>query len=211
MREIEYPNDSRRYFKKGDRILLLNYRNQPYRIVYDAIKVIDGENAIGVMHLGDFPDGIEFATFVMARQNYPFEKMALEDHRALFSHERAVQPSAAAMAGSWTGHLVFLGRPDISLLNQANPALFHVTFREDGGQIEAAYRLAPGGADAGAEFQLRESLSAMQENLRMIDSKTMLERWTMPDFSPGLFLDLRDFVETGTGRPAFYWVLTRRD
>jgi hypothetical protein len=44
----------------------------------------------------------------------------------------------------------------------------------------------------------------------MIDGDTMLGRWTMPDVAPGLFLELNDHVETGRGRPAFYWVLTRR-
>jgi hypothetical protein len=210
VREVEYPNDSRRYFKKGDKILLLTYRNEPYRIVYDAIKVIDDENSIGVMHLGEFPNGMEFSTFVMARQNYPFEKMALEDHHALFAHERAAKPSAASMAGEWTGHLVFLGRPDISLLNAANPALLQVSFREGGGDIEAAYRFGPGGGELSPEFPLRASVAAVQEDLRMIDGQTMLGRWTMPDVAPGLFLGLRDFVETGRGRPAFYWVLTRR-
>jgi hypothetical protein len=209
VREVEYPNDSRRYFKKGDRILLLNYRNHPYRIVYDTIKVIDAENSIGVMHLGEFPHGVEFATFVMARNNYPFEKMALEDHHALFSHARAVLPSAAAMAGEWSGYLVFLGRPNVSLLNQANPAVFHVSFREEDGEIAAAYRLGPGGGDLSPEFRIRRSLSSFQEDLRVIDDQTMLGRWTLPDLSPGLFLGLRDFVETGKGRPSVRWVLTR--
>src|SRR5262249_22236081 len=70
VREVEYPDDNRKYFRKGDRVLLLNYLNQPYRMVYDTIKVIDENNAIGVMHLGEFPNGLEFATFVLARHNY---------------------------------------------------------------------------------------------------------------------------------------------
>jgi choline dehydrogenase-like flavoprotein len=36
-------------------------------------------------------------------------------------------------------------------------------------------------------------------------------RWTIPDLAPGLFLSLGDFLETGKGRRAFYWVLTRRE
>ena len=112
------------------------------------------------------------------------------------------------MAGEWTGNLVFLGRPNVSLLNQANPAVFRVTFQEGEGEIRAAFRLGSGG-NFSPEFQLRGSLTEMQQDLRMIDDRTMLGRWTMPDLAPGLFLGLRDFVETGRGRPIFYWVLTR--
>lgn len=210
VREVEYPDDNRRYFRKGGRILLLNYRNQPYRIVYDTIEVIDGENAIGVMHLGEFPNGMEFSTFVMARNNYPFDRMALEDHHALFAHPRAVKPAAAALTGEWTGTLIFLGRPNLSLLNQANPAVFRVSFREAAGEISAAFRLGAGG-DFSPEFPLRGSLAAMQQNLRMIDGRTLLGRWALPGLAPGLFAGLRDFVETGSAKPAFYWVLTRQD
>ena len=70
---MKYPDDNRPYVKKGDDVLLLNYTNAPYQMVYDTIKVIDEQNAIGVMHLGTFPNGIVFSTFVMARKNYPFE------------------------------------------------------------------------------------------------------------------------------------------
>jgi hypothetical protein len=84
VREIQYPDDRRRYFKKGDRVLHLSYINDPYRLVYDTIKVIDSENALGVMHLGTFPTGTEIATFVLARHNYPFINVAIPDHQLLW-------------------------------------------------------------------------------------------------------------------------------
>jgi hypothetical protein len=105
---------------------------------------------------------------------------------------------------------VFLGRPDISLLNAANPALLQASFRHSGAEIQGAYRFGPGAGDVSPEFPLPGSLASMQEGLRMIDGQTMLGRWPMPDISAGLFLNLRDYVETGRGRPAYYWVLTRR-
>jgi len=80
VRAVEYPDDQRAYLQKGQVILLLHYRNDPYRKVYDTIKIIDQNNALGVMHIGDFPNGSEFATFVMARHNYPFE-LATDDDR----------------------------------------------------------------------------------------------------------------------------------
>jgi hypothetical protein len=84
VRTVSYPDDRRPYFEKEQLILLLHYRNDPYRQVYDTIKIIDQNNAIGVMHIGDFPNGTEFATFVLARYNYPFE-LATEDDRKLIA------------------------------------------------------------------------------------------------------------------------------
>ena len=213
VREIEYPNDSRRYFRKGDRILLLNYRNEPYRIVYDTIKVIDEQNAIGVMHLGEFPDGFEFASFVMARNNYPFEKMALEDHHRLFADPHVRRPVVADVAGDWTGWLVFLGRPDVSLLNQANPAVLHVAFREEGGGMVARYRFDltghGGGLDPTCEFIANMDLAALQDTLRVVDDRMLIGRWPAPELNAGLLRGLDQYLEGGRGRPRFYWILSR--
>ena len=83
VRTVPYPNDQRAYFEEGQPILLLRYQNEPYRQVYDTIKIIDQNNAIGVMHIGDFPNGMEFATFVMARHNYPFELATGDDQKLI--------------------------------------------------------------------------------------------------------------------------------
>ena len=88
---VPYPDDQRAYIQQGQVTLLLRYRNDPYRQVYDTIKNIDPNNAVGVMHIGDFPDGIEFATFIMARHNYPFE-LATDDDKKLI----AAGPTAPA-------------------------------------------------------------------------------------------------------------------
>ena len=146
VRMVNYPNDSRRYFRAGDPVLLLRYRNDPYKAVYDTIKVIDENNALGVMHLGDFPDGMVFSTFVMTRHNYPFEKMSVEDHQLIFGDPRARVPSAAELAGAWNGFLIFLTRPNVSLANQANPLLFHMDVQPSGDGIAAQYRFGPGAA-----------------------------------------------------------------
>jgi len=84
VRTVSYPDDQRAYFQKDQGILLLHYRNDPYRQVYDTIKIVDQNNAVGVMHIGDFPDGTEFATFVLARHNYPFE-LATDDDQKLIA------------------------------------------------------------------------------------------------------------------------------
>lgn len=91
VRAVPYPDDQRTYFQKDQTILLLNYLNAPYQQVYDAIKIIDDNNALGVMHIGDFPNGVEIFTFVLARHNYPFE-LADEDEKKLI----AAGPTTAA-------------------------------------------------------------------------------------------------------------------
>jgi hypothetical protein len=98
VRRVQYPDANRAYFNKGDDLLLLTYKNQPYRIVYDTIKVIDEDSALGVMHLGDFPNGVEFASFVMERHNYPFEKMSIADHHAIFADPRTRVPRPDELA-----------------------------------------------------------------------------------------------------------------
>ena len=196
VREIEYPDNSRRYFRKGDRILLLKYRNHPYRIVYDAIKVIDGENAIGVMHLGEFPNGIEFSTFVMARQNYPYEKMAIDDHRLLMTHPETRQPSQAELEGNWRGTFVFLSAPNLSLLNQANPEVFQAEFR--GGEVQFRFR-------SGAEIGVGQAMPG----LRRVDDKTMVGIWTLRDAAPELFLAFQHFLGSAGEALELRFVLAR--
>jgi hypothetical protein len=93
------------------------------------------------MHLGEFPNGLEFATFVMARNNYPFEKMSVPDHCLLFEHSRATVPRPEELMGTCEGSLVFLDRPDESLLNQANPGLLRVSFEPAGRAVRGAIRI----------------------------------------------------------------------
>ena len=94
VRAAIYPDDNRRYLRKGDQVLLLTYRNDPYKPVYDVIKLVDENNAIGVMHLGEYPNGFEFATFVMSRYSYPLERMSADDHRLLFARPDLVARDA---------------------------------------------------------------------------------------------------------------------
>jgi hypothetical protein len=214
LRELEYPDDNRKYFRKGDRVLLMTYRNQPYRIVYDTIKVIDENNAIGVMHLGDFPNGMEFATFVMARHNYPFEKMSVEDHNLLFADPRTTVPEPARLEGEWDGYLVFLTRPSTSLLNQANPVAFRLSFRQAAsGKIEARYRLGliSGGVEAAGtpEFLQLTDATSFHDEIRMINEDTLIGKWISAQLHPDLLRGLGSYLEPRGDRFAFYYVLRR--
>ncbi len=213
VQQIPYPNDSRRYFRSGDPILLLQYRNHPYRIVYDTIKVIDDDSAIGVMHLGSFPNGMEFSTFVMERHNYPFEKMSVEDHRLVFADPRCRVPTAAELEGRWEGHLIFFTRPSVTLLNQANPVLFRLRFARTGAKGEARYQFefnaGRGAPETTPEAVRRFEPSAIEGEMRMAASDMLIGTWTGPEFHPLLMRGLENHLEPDGNRFAFRYVLKR--
>jgi hypothetical protein len=198
VRQVAYPDDKRRYLKRGDPVLLLTYTNDPYRMVYDVIKVIDAQNAIGVMHLGTFPDGLEFATFVMSRNNYPFENMSVEDHQAIFADPRNKAPDVAALAGSWNGRLILLPTTGNSLLNQVSPVEFQVSVR----QGTAQYSIGP------AQFATPLDAAAMERSFRQVDGDTVLGVCTAPQ-TPAMGDIVARFAKAAAGGPNLYFVLKR--
>lgn len=218
VKTVKYPDDRRKYFRAGQEILLLNYVNEPYRIVYDTIKAIDENNCIGVMHLGKFPEGLEFAAFVMARNNYPFEKMSVPDHQAIFYGDHARVPSPAEIAGDWEGHVIFLTRPDISLLNQVNPVAFRLNFKPAASGVEGRYRF---GLLSGSmkvqftdEFVRLIDFTSFHDEIRIIDDQTMIGKWVSPSGQSWLNnallrKALEGYLEPGKDRFAFYYLLTR--
>jgi cholesterol oxidase len=210
--EIDYPDDDRRYFERGDRVLLLRYTNEPYRIVYDVIKVIDDRNAIGVMHLGTFPHGVEFATFVLARHNYPFEQMSIEDHRLLLGHERAVAPEPGQLEGDWRGQLVLLARPGAILMTKTNPVTLRLAFRASGSDLDGEARFGLQSLDTVLGTTPPHARVAPPETwrdeLRLVGD-TLVGRWVMPDLAEGLLRPLEPFVESGAGRFTCHFVATR--
>jgi choline dehydrogenase-like flavoprotein len=213
VKQVAYPKNNRRYFKQGDPVLLLNYVNDPYKIVYDTIKIIDDNNAIGVMHLGDFPDGIEFSTFVMARHNYPFEKMSIEDHHQIFSDARTRVPTAAQLEGKWDGSLILLARPNTSLLNQLNPTAFRLRFKTVGDKVEGRYRFGLLSGEMKVEFtdefMRLVDFTAFHDEVRLIDDDTLIGKWVSPEMSQMLLRGLQHYVEPGAHRVAFYYILNR--
>ncbi len=179
--QLRYPDDNRKFVKAGDDVLLLTYTNAPYRMVYDVIKAVGENDCIGVMHLGTFPTGLEFATFVMARHNYPFKNMSVPDHLAIFTGDRARVPKPTEIAGEWRGHILFLTRPDVSLLNQVNPVAFHVRFlpTANGAEARFSFGLGPAGGPTywTDEFARLVASAGIAEEMRIVDDQTMLGRW----------------------------------
>jgi hypothetical protein len=214
VRRVPYPDANRAYFQKGDDILLLTYTNDPYRIVYDTIKVIDDNSAIGVMHLGDFPNGLEFATFVMERHNYPFEKMSVPDHHAIFNDPRTRVPRPEELPGEWEGHLVLLPRPNTSLMNQANPVLFRIIFEPEGDSVKARFRF--GLISIGSEVEFSDeylkitNITSFHDEIRLIGDDMLIGKWASPELNPILLRGLQDYLEPGQNRFSIYYVLTRK-
>ncbi|HEV2417557.1 MAG TPA: GMC family oxidoreductase, partial [Terriglobia bacterium] len=217
VKQVKYPDNNRKYFKAGDDILLLNYLNDPYRKVYDTIKALDPNNCVGVMHIGDFPNGIEFATFVMARNNYPFEKMSVPDHQAIFNGDHVHVPSPAEAAGSWEGYLIFLMRPDVSLLNQLNPVAFRLRFMPTANGSVVHYQFGIISGKEPAEFTSDAvemfDFTRFHDEIRMIDGQTMIGKWVSPPapawLTPLIEKALAGYLEPGKDRLAFYYLLTR--
>jgi hypothetical protein len=217
VRQLKYPDNNRKYFKAGDDVLLLNYTNEPYRLVYDVIKAIDENNCIGVMHLGNFPGGLETATFVMARHNYPFEKMSVPDHQAIFTGDHVHIPTPSEMAGNWEGHLIFLTRPDISLLNQVNPVLFRLRLIPTANGVEARFRFGLRSAKKDTEFTDESArlidIPGLQSEIRMIDADNLIGKWVCPLqpswLSTPLQKALCGYSEPGIERFTLHYLLTR--
>ena len=198
VRQVDYPNDGRRYFAQGDKILLLTYKNDPYRIVYDTIKVIDENSAIGVMHLGQFPDGVEFATFVMSRYSYEFELMSMDDYRLLNADPGTRPPTPAELAGRWEGRMITQAHPTISLMSKPHPVTVSGTFAPDG----ASSLFKIGGIDAlwtGGKIG----------DVRLVNSDTLIGRW---DLGPklGWLAAVQDCVEPNEGHFWVHFVLSRK-
>ena len=212
---VSYPDNNRKYLSAGDPVLLLNYTNDPYRMVYDLIKVVDKNNCIGVMHLGKFPDGLEFATFVMARDNYPFANMSVPDHQAIFNGDHVRVPAPADIAGSWEGHVIFLTRPDISLLNQLNPVDFRMRFVLTTNGAEARYRFGLGAKQVQFTSEYAEliELAGFRDEIRLIDNNTLIGKCVPGTASwlsdSALRTALEGYLDVQPNGLAFFYLLTR--
>ena len=197
---ITYPDDNRRYARKGDTFLLLTYKNDPYKPVYDLIKVIDQNNAIGVMHLGEFPNGFEFSTFVMARYSYPLERMSVEDHRLLFARPGLAAPTADQTRGDWEGRLILLDRPANSLMVPPRTAVFGLN------AADSRFRV---GFDVAGTVAWSDDLPVATNDVRALDADTLIGKWTASTLPAALLESLRGYVEPYAGEAVFYYMLKR--
>lgn len=196
---VAYPDDNRRYFRKGDSILLLNYRNDFYKQVYDTIKIIDENNAIGVMHLGAFPNGVEFATFVMERYSYSFQDMSIEDYQMLFAKPDLSSPTLEQLSSNWSGNFIWLEHPNVLLLRHPRHLRMSVTLTQD---LRFKSEL-----DNQPELNINGELSL--RNMRTVDPSTIIGRWEASNLDPASLQVLRDYAEPYASTFTFYFVVRR--
>ena len=181
------------------------------------IKAVDENNCTGVMHLGNFPAGLEAAAFVLARHNYPFEKMSVPDHQAIFSGDRVHVPAPSELAGNWEGHLIFLTRPDISLLNRVNPVAFRLRFIPTASGVEARFRFGLLSGKKDVEFTDESArlvdAPGLQGEFRMIDGNTLIGKWVSSAqpawLSTLLQKALYGYLEPGRGQCTLYCFLRK--
>jgi choline dehydrogenase-like flavoprotein len=85
------------------RVVLLKYRDPPYNMFYDVLKIVDENTVLGKAFFTNPQPGREILTFSMSRR-YPLEYMTEEDHEMLYSKMK--KPSMESMIGIWEGQLV---------------------------------------------------------------------------------------------------------
>ena len=160
--------------------------------------MIDENSAIGVMHLGQFPDGVEFATFVMSRYSYEFELMSMDDYRLLNADPGTRPPAPAELAGRWEGRMITQAHPTISLMTKPHPVSVSGTFAPDG--ASSLFKIA--GIDAlwtGGKIG----------DVRLVNPDTLIGRW---DLGPklGWLAAVQDCVEPNEGHFWVHFVLSRK-
>ena len=127
-------------------------------------------------------------------------------------------PSPAEIAGEWAGHVIFLTRPDVSLLNQLNPVAFRLRFIPTASGVDGRFKfgLLSGQMDVEFtdEFVWLIDFTSLHDEIRMIDSDTLIGKWvsassTMWLKSAALQKALRGYLEPGQDRLVFYYLLKR--
>jgi hypothetical protein len=59
------------------------------------------------------------------------------------------------------------------------------------------------------EFVRLVDFTEFHDEIRMIDSETMIGKWASPDLGPLAVAGLRNYLEPGGDRLAFYYILKR--
>ncbi len=69
------------------KVIYAQYVDQPYKMTYDLLKIVDEETIIGKAYIGKFPKGREIGSFSMSRQ-YDLDFMGEDDFFMLFNSKR---------------------------------------------------------------------------------------------------------------------------
>jgi hypothetical protein len=135
----------------------------------------------------------------MARNNYPFVNMSVDDLDALFTDPHASVPSPAQLEGAWEGRPIFLATTQTSLLNQVTPVLFQVSFQVSGPQTKAHYNVGPIAVDD----------PALRTDVRALNNDTLIGRCTLTGSNPSLAAALAGCLVPLAAAEGFGFVLKR--
>jgi hypothetical protein len=148
------------------------------------------------MHLGDFPNGIEFATFVLERYSYGFEYMSIDDYNVLMGDS---QPATQAqLTGQWSGNFIFLEHPNVALLSYPKPPGVQLTFTSATGPT---IQLADGTKVNAGTLPLAD--------MRIVGADTIIGKATSGNLDPATLHALWDYVEPTADSFALYYVMKR--
>jgi len=124
-------------------------------------------------------------------------------------------PAPADIAGSWEGHVIFLTRPDISLLNQLNPVDFRMRFVLTTNGAEARYRFGLGAKQVQFTSEYAEliELAGFRDEIRLIDNNTLIGKCVPGTASwlsdSALRTALEGYLDVQPNGLAFFYLLTR--
>jgi hypothetical protein len=122
-------------------------------------------------------------------------------------------PKPSDLDGSWQATLLFLTRPHLSLLNQANPAFFRMTCARNGATVTAKCRMTASlngrSMEFGQELEQVWNAAAREQRLRLTPDGSLLGTWPITDLPSPLLATLGEHVSAEPGRLSLYWVARR--
>jgi hypothetical protein len=161
--------------------------------------VIDDNSAIGVMHLGEFPNGLEFSTFVLERYSYGFRYMSMDDYQLLRSLPESASVTESQVIGQWSGTFIVLEHPNVSLLTYPQPPKVDLTVTNPS-SIKVVL---------GNTVTLNIPDSPTLQDMRFIGNDTIIGRWRLKNLDVSTARDLREYLEPYTDSYAVYYVVER--
>lgn len=167
LREVEH---------RGQQCVLLTYADLQYRMFYDLLVPISEDVLVGKAYLGRFPYGLELLTFAMTRE-YGFDFLAPVDHRALWDHGTAPDPSVLKET-AWEVRLV-------SNAGLSEP-YFEFRFDDDGGELEMEWEVLdvwPGHSRTELHEDVLETFdfTHWHDEIRQLTDDFMVGKWGQGD------------------------------
>lgn len=167
LREVEH---------RGQTCVLLTYADLQYRMFYDLLVPISEDVLVGKAYLGRFPYGVELLTFAMTRE-YGFEFLSPVDHRALWDHGTAPDPSVLTST-AWETRLV-------SNAGLSEP-YFEFRFDDSEGELDMEWEVfdvwrGHSRTEMGADVLKTFDFTHWHDEIRQLTDDFMVGKWCQGD------------------------------